>query len=365
MTLYIGLMSGTSMDGIDAAIVDINTHALIHGITKPYSQNLKHKLQRLINEPLLSLADISQVHTEIGKEFAKTVNELLLQAKLTKEAIQAIGSHGQTIAHDVKAQTPYTIQLGCAHTIAEHTQIPVVADFRTRDLVLGGQGAPFAPLYHQHLFANLTNQELAVVNIGGIANISLISKTKPTEGWDVGPGNCLLDAWIAKHQNKTFDYNGDWSRTGKIDDAILYRLQQDPFFTAPKPKSIGKEYFSLSMLENLLPKQYNPADIQATLTTLTAYGISLAINQCPNPVSRLLLCGGGAHNSALREILSQYLPECTIESTEVLGVSPDFLEAQLFAWLASQTMQSIPVDLTTITGSSKRALLGAIYPVNR
>lgn len=365
MTLYIGLMSGTSMDGIDAAILDINTHALIHGLTKPYSHDLKHKLQCLLEEPFIRASELSQLNTHIGREFAIAVKDLLAEAKLSKENIRAIGSHGQTIAHDAKASTPYTIQLGCAHTIAEYTKIPVVADFRTRDLVLGGQGAPFAPIYHQHLFSKITDENLAVVNIGGIANISVISKTQPTVGWDVGPGNCLLDAWIEKHQNKPFDRNGDWSKTGQIYPPLFHALQQDPFFKEPKPKSIGKEYFSLNMLEKLLPAQYNPADIQATLVALTAYGISHAIDTHQNPIHRLLLCGGGAHNSALRKALTQSLPECTIQTTEDVGVCPDFLEAQLFAWLASQTLQSIPVDLSSITGSQKPTLLGAIYPVTR
>jgi anhydro-N-acetylmuramic acid kinase len=364
MPLYIGLMSGTSMDGIDAAIVDTSTHTLIYGITKPYEQELKYQLEQLTKTQLISLADLKKLDTWVGHAFSEAVNDLLKQANMTKKDIKAIGSHGQTIAHNTKTSVPYTVQIGCAHTIAEHTGIPVVADFRTRDLVLGGQGAPFAPIYHQQLFANMSDEDVAIINIGGIANISIVSKTKPISGWDVGPGNCLLDAWIEKQLHQSYDHDGAWAKTGQIDHALLHRLQQDAFFKEAAPKSLGKEYFALSKLEALLPENYNPADVQATLIALTAFGIELAIQQCSDLPSQVFLCGGGAHNSALLDALRNRLPQCFVQSTAAIGVDPDFIEAMLLAWLASQTMQSIPIDLSTITGSRRPALLGAIYSVS-
>ena len=241
MTLYVGLMSGTSMDGIDAALVHIPSNVFECGITKQYSDNVKQRLDHLISGKNLHLAEVCQLNTLIGREFAQAVKELLYKAGVLPKEVRAIGSHGQTVCHDTRSTVPYTLQLGCGHTIASLTGITVAADFRTRDLVNGGQGAPFAPLYHQELFAHL-DEGLAIVNIGGISNITYIAPNQPTSGWDLGPGNCLIDAWIFRHQGKSFDINGIWAGQGEVIQPLLDLLLSDPFFTLPAPKSLGKEY---------------------------------------------------------------------------------------------------------------------------
>ncbi len=210
MSLYIGLMSGTSMDGIDAALLELPSNHLIHGITKQYSDDVRRNLDDLIMGNHLTLASICQLNTLIGREFAEAVRQLLSEIKVHPKEIQAIGSHGQTVCHDTSGNIPYTLQLGCGHTISSLTGITVVADFRTRDLVNGGQGAPFAPLYHQQIFSKV-NESVAVVNIGGIANVTFIAKNQMTRGWDIGPGNCLMDAWIYKNKGALFDKSGVWA----------------------------------------------------------------------------------------------------------------------------------------------------------
>lgn len=360
MALYIGLMSGTSMDGIDAALVEIPSNRLIYGITKKYSDAVKKQLEHLIAERTINLASFCQLNTLVGREFAAAVLELLHAAQVTAESIEAIGSHGQTVCHDAYSPIPYTLQLGCPHTISSLTGINVVADFRTRDIVNGGQGAPFAPLYHQELFSN-QNTDLALVNVGGIANVTLIRPDQETCGWDVGPGNCLMDAWIYQHQGICFDANGDWARQGVLIQSLLDNLLADSFFKKAAPKSIGKEYFSLSWLKPHLRTHYKAVDVQATLLALTAYPIAEAL--VPS-VKQLYLCGGGAHNTRLLHTLSSLLPEVRVNSISDAGLSADYLEAMMFAWFAAQTVRLNPLDLRTITGSKKTAILGALYPVS-
>jgi len=355
-------MSGTSMDGIDVALVQMPSNTLLCGITKKYSDDLKIRIEQMIIGNNISLASICQLNTQIGREFAAAVKELLQEAKVLPEDIKAIGSHGQTLCHDTTSNIPYTLQLGCGHTISSLTGITVVADFRTRDLVNGGQGAPFAPLYHQELFSK-ANEDIAVVNIGGISNITYISKDQRTSGWDVGPGNCLMDAWINQHQGKSFDADGFWASQGIVINPLLEQLLSDPFFGLASPKSIGKEYFSLSWLDNHLKQKYSPVDIQATLSSLTAHTLADTILKNKYNIKQLYLCGGGTHNVYLREQLMALLPDIAVKSVADIGVNPDYLEAMMFAWLAEQTLNENPVDLSTITGSRKPAILGAIYPI--
>ncbi len=361
MTLYIGLMSGTSMDGIDAALVDVTTNELLCGITKKYSDDIKERIDRLLASPKVSLASLCQLNTLIGREFAAAANELLHQVKRSSAEICAIGSHGQTVCHNTNDAIPYTLQLGCGHTISSLTNMTVVADFRTRDLVNGGQGAPFAPLYHEELFRHKTHP-VAIVNIGGISNISFIDVNEPTKGWDVGPGNCLMDAWIFKHYKKAYDAEGAWAKQGNIIEPLLTQLLNDPAILLPAPKSFGKEYFSLTWLESYLKPHYNSTDVQTTLLALTAKTIATTIIHEKKEVKELYLCGGGAHNLALKEILIDLLPQIAVKSSAEIGVDPDYLEAMMFAWLAAQTLNDKRVDLTAITGSKEPVILGAIYP---
>lgn len=359
--LFIGLMSGTSMDGIDAALVDVESNHCIHGITYQYSDYLKYQLQEAMSLKAHSLAWFSQLNRLAGQEFAKAAIELLKQSGVASHDVVAIGSHGQTLCHDTSVNIPYTVQYGCAHTISHMTGMTVVADFRTRDLIAGGQGAPFAPIYHQELFQH-QKSALAVVNIGGIANLSYLQKNKPVSGYDTGPGNCLMDAWIAKHLGKNFDRDGRWAAMGEIIPSLLNDLVNDIYFQRQAPKSIGKEYFSLTWLEGYLSDNYQPCDVQATLKQLTAVTIADSINSLPALPKYLLICGGGVHNQALMASLKELLPDIEVLSTERFRVNPDFIEAMMFAWLAKKALDYMPLDMQHITGAQYPVILGAIYP---
>jgi len=352
------------MDGIDAALIDLPSHQLIHGITKKYSEEVRSALSLLMSELHASLSNLCQLNTLVGRDFAHAVYQLLDESGYSATDIRAIGSHGQTICHDTSTTIPYTLQLGCGHTISSLTGIEVVADFRTRDLVNGGQGAPFAPLYHQELFGKY-GEHAAVVNVGGIANVTFLNPDEEIKGWDVGPGNCLMDVWIMKHHAKGYDESGNWAAQGKVVQPLLEHLLADSFFHQPSPKSIGKEYFSLSWLESHLNNAYKAVDVQATLLALTASCIAESIVESNTTPKKLYLCGGGTHNVHLLNTLSCFLPGINVASVNDLGVNPDYLEAMMFAWLASQTINSIPINLSPITGSKGKAILGAIYPITK
>lgn len=362
MKVYLGLMSGTSMDGIDAALVDVETHKLLGGLTQPYSQQAYQQIQALMKAEHSHLEQIWHLNTLLGKEFANAANNLLQQTQFDRSALAAIGSHGQTIRHEISVDQPYTIQLACPHTIAELTRIPVVADFRTRDLVVGGQGAPFAPLYHEALFRQ-SPEDLAIVNIGGIANISLLSRQNNTFGYDTGPGNCLLDTWVQAQLGTQYDKDGAYAQQGKVIPNLLQALLADPYFQLPYPKSICKSYFSLEWLQAKLLPTYAPEDVQATLLELSAQTIVQAITQNQTSIQRVGVCGGGARNHSLLKRIQTLLPQIKVCSTQDLGIDPDFLEAMMFGWLAHQTLSGIPMDLRHITGARKPSILGAIYRV--
>lgn len=358
--LYIGLMSGTSMDGIDAALVDLNSNQFIAGLTLPYSSKTKLLLLEILAEEKQSLRLLSQLNTVIGREFAEAVLQLLKNLNLSSCDIQAIGSHGQTICHEPDADIPYTIQLGCAHSIAELTGITVVADFRTRDLVLGGKGAPFAPLYHHALFKEKP-LPLVVVNIGGIANLSYLACNDNPRGYDTGPGNCLMDAWVKEQLGKDYDENGLFAASGQVIEELLIALLQDPFFSKRCPKSIGKEYFSKAWLKQHLKLSYKPADVQATLLQLTAKTIASAIIALAANLKTVLVCGGGVHNLSLMQAIKQLLPHLTVQSTSSCALDPDYIEAAMFAFLAEKTLSRTALNLNSITGAKRAAILGTIY----
>lgn len=363
MALYIGLMSGTSMDGVDAVLVDLSTNQCIYGLTRPYSIEAKRFLDDVLNSTTIGLATLSQLNTLLGREFAVSVLLLLEKANCRAQDVVAIGSHGQTICHDATADIPYTVQVACPHTIAQLTGIRVVADFRTRDLVVGGQGAPFAPLYHQELFAK-RKAPMAVVNIGGISNVTFLDESNITRGYDIGPGNCLMDAWINQTLKQPYDNNGAWGASGDVIQLLLSELLDDPFFKLPSPKSIGKEYFSLSWLLPKLQVNYRPVDVQATLCELTATTISSAIKDHSDRPSSVVICGGGVHNGALLNALQRHFDQSSVVSSALFGVNPDFIEAMLFAWLAEKAIHEIPLDLMSLTGATQPVILGAIYPAS-
>lgn len=362
MKLMIGLMSGTSMDGIDAALVDVDNNTLVFGLTKPYGDKVKRNLQSILNQATTTVRALSQLNTLLGREFAAAVNQLLVMTGTAASEVVAIGSHGQTICHDATVEIPYTVQLGCAHTIAELTGITVVADFRTRDLVLGGRGAPFAPIYHQEVFAE-KKRPLAIVNIGGIANISFLSEEGGVRGYDTGPGNCLMDAWIQKHIGLAFDTHGEWAATGKVNQEVLAHLLADPSFSRPPPKSLGKEYFSLDWLSGFLPTGMAEEDVQATVMALTARSIANAVKQHEESFTQVAICGGGVHNTHLMQMIANELPDKEIVSTKQWGVDPDYMEAMMFAWLADKAISKQAIPMQRITGARSSAILGVIYPV--
>lgn len=348
------------MDGIDTALVDVDTHTCIAGVSYPYSRQTRGLLKHCSESSTLSLTDLCQLDVLIGREFAAAVNCLLEQHPQYRHQIKAIGSHGQTVCHDAKAAIPYTLQLGCAHTIAELTGITTVADFRTRDLVLKGQGAPFAPIYHQAI-CHSQMLPLALINIGGIANITYLQPNNHVSGYDIGPGNCLMDAWIFEQQQLAFDKNGDWAASGRVIVPLLDTLLADDFLQIQAPKSIGKEYFSLDWLKKAEIKGYLAQDIQATLLQLTIETIKCAVNNLPLLPRTVLIAGGGVHNRLLMQGLQQALPEVSVQSSASVNINPDFLEAMMFAWLAEKTITQTPLDMRNITGANKKAVYGVIY----
>lgn len=361
MTVYLGLMSGTSMDGIDAAITNVSKNQLLAAKTYPYKESVRRQLQSFLDNERHSIAEYCHLNSVLGKEFASAANALIAANPQLARQIKAIGSHGQTLAHDTLNELPYTLQFGCGHTIAEETGYPVVADFRARDLVLGGQGAPFAPAYHQHLFAR--EGSIAVVNIGGICNVTLLGKGK-VQGFDVGPGNCLLDAWIEQNLNKTYDDCGQWARKGKVQESLLTQLLADPYFQRPAPKAIGKEYFSLDWLATFMKEDYRAVDIQATLAQLTVRTLAESINAADKneETKAIVICGGGAHNTYMLEQLAAQFPAKKVTTSAAYGINPDFIEAMMFAWLAEKTMTNTAIDLRNITGSCSPTILGTIFP---
>lgn len=365
---YIGLMSGTSVDGIDAALVEFrnNTPRLINFDFTPFDQTTKDTIKRLSHPgQAILLRDYGALDCHLGHLFASACQRLIEQTALSNQDICAIGSHGQTVYHAPEIALPFSLQIGDPNLIAEITGITTVADFRRRDIAVKGQGAPLVPAFHQAVFSH-ADENRCIVNIGGIANITVLTQTEPVIGFDTGPGNTLMDLWIHQHLGQQFDSNGTWARTGKVQPHLLTQLKQDPYFSAQPPKSTGKEYFSLTWLEQTITdiQQYKPEDIQASLCQLSAETIADAIKKyCPNN-QRTLICGGGIHNQYLLKLIEQELGQ-SVSSTEAFGVNPDHVEAIAFAWLARQSLNHLPGNLKEVTGAETPVILGGIYPGNR
>jgi anhydro-N-acetylmuramic acid kinase len=366
--LYVGLMSGTSLDGIDASLIDFENHKtqLIAFDYLPFSSDIRNAIQRL-NEPetLISLKDYGALDTRLGHLFAEAVNSLLAKAQVPASSVLAIGSHGQTIYHAPDIQFPFSLQIGDPNIIAEKTGITTVADFRRRDIAVNGQGAPLVPAFHKAVF-NHPTEHRCIVNIGGIANITVLPayQSSKVTGFDTGPGNTLMDLWINQHRNLAYDKNGDWARTGKINYDLVKYLKQDAYFSALPPKSTGKEYFSLSWLnQKIKSANYKAEDIQSSLCFLTAITICEAIQKYAPLTERVLICGGGIHNAYLLELIRQNL-NCPVNSTEPYGIHPDHVEAIAFAWLARQTLNHQPGNLKEVTGANKAVILGGLYRGN-
>jgi len=366
--LYIGLMSGTSTDGVDAALVDFgnNTVELVDFVFHPFDAGLKAAIRRLSNtHNRVSLVEYGGIDCHLGRLFAHAANVLIANNRLSANSIQAIGSHGQTVCHAPNSPFPFSLQIGDPNIIAENTGITTVADFRRRDIACNGQGAPLVPAFHQALFRHPALNR-CIVNIGGIANITVLpaskNQNKKVFGFDTGPGNTLMDEWVFRYQSLPFDRNGDWAKTGAINHPLVGKLKQDAYFRLPPPKSTGKEYFSLEWLGHFISgHDCSPEDIQASLCQLTAVSICDAIRDYAPMTEEVLICGGGAHNGFLIDRISTQLA-CPIVSTAHYGVDPDHVEAMAFAWLARQTLKGLPGNLTEVTGSDHPRCLGGIYP---
>ncbi len=369
--LYIGLMSGTSIDGIDAALVDFSqaehsaTQAkLIHKHSHKWPDDIQQALIKARDIPDDELSSISSLDLDTAKIFAEACLKVLEHTPYNSPDITAIGSHGQTIRHRPDIDTPFSLQIGNAEKLAELTGIDVVSDFRTADIKAGGQGAPLAPAFHQAVFQHDETSRV-IVNIGGIANITVLPKDKNTlvSGFDCGPGNTLMDAWISRHKQQSYDAEGAFASSGRTNATLLARLLMDDYFQLAPPKSTGFEYFNLQWLDkhlaNTPASTMDSADIQSTLCDLTATSIIRAINQYAPDTGEIYICGGGAHNKTLMQKL-QTLTKSSVTTTEVLGVHPDWVEAMAFAWLAYQNIHQQTGNLPSVTGAGKTVVLGVL-----
>ena len=367
--LYLGLISGTSADGIDAALVRFagdGGHAdceLLHGDTLRWDDRLRERLVALgQGGDCTSLDEIGHLDVQVAHAFADAAEHLLRVAGVPASAVRAIGSHGQTIRHRPDTRWPFTWQLGDGNVIAERTGITTVADFRRRDVAAGGHGAPLLPALHAALLRS-PDETRAVLNLGGIANLTLLPRDGAVRGFDTGPANALLDAWCARHTGAAFDADGLFAASGQIDPALLATLLEERWFALPPPKSTGREQFHLAWLQaGLGSTPREPGDVQATLAELTAASVANALLATQPDTARLLVCGGGVHNPFLLARIRAWLPGVTVESTAVHGVDPDFIEAMGFAWLARETLAGRPGNLPAVTGARGGRVLGAIHP---
>ena len=364
--LFVGLLSGTSIDAIDAALFRIEGHSIrmLSALAVPIAPSIKSELLYLTECDTVSPERIGLVDRQFGACLADAAMRLLTSAGEPPEAIRAIGSHGQTIRHrparDGTLTSGFTWQIGDPNTIAETTGICTVADFRRRDVAAGGQGAPLVPAFHLWAFGSGT-RERVIVNIGGMANISVL-RPSSVHGFDTGPGNALLDGWNRRHGRGDYDRDGDWARSGSVDSRLIARLLEHPYLGLAAPKSTGREEFNLAWLDGLLNGLDVAArDVQATLLTFTAATIANAILDTLPESGEVFVCGGGIHNACLMEQLRKRLQPRQVESTAALGIEPDWVEAGLFAWLARQTLSGRPGNLPSVTGAGHAVVLGAIH----
>lgn len=362
MSLYLGLMSGTSMDAIDVALVDFDARPLRTLITRavPYDPALKRRLSALIDAPeAVSLDELGQLDVAVAGAFASATNDVLREAGVAPDAVTALGSHGQTIRHRPDVSLPFSLQIGDPNTLCEMTGITVVADFRRRDVAAGGQGAPLVPVFHDQAFRGA--QERVIVNLGGIANVTLLSPGRAVSGFDTGPGNRLLDAWIARHRGLGFDLDGAWARTGTVNAPLLHRLLEEPYLRLPPPKSTGRELFNLTWLdERLSTTALRPEDVQATLLEFTAATVGAAV--CRHaPGAAVYVCGGGAHNGDLLDAIRRRVGPAAVASTAALGLDPDYVEAVAFAWFAARTLGGLTSSAASVTGARGARILGGVY----
>ena len=365
--LYIGLMSGTSMDGIDAVLVDFSgaQPELISTHSHRWPDDIQQALIAAREIPDEQFSSLSSLDLQTAEIFADACFELLKKSSHQAQDIIAIGNHGQTIRHRPDISNPFSLQIGNAEKLAAITTIDVISDFRTADIAASGQGAPLAPAFHQAMFQHQRSKRV-IVNIGGISNITVLpcnsnqSEADPAVvGFDCGPGNTLMDAWIWRHQQQQYDADGALAASGKTDARVLANLLMDDYFQLQPPKSTGFEYFNIAWLDQHIGSQMNCSDIQSTLCDLTATSIIRAINQYAENTDEIYICGGGIHNKELMHRL-QKITKCSVSSTEALGVHPDWVEAMAFAWLAYRNRHQQTGNLPSVTGAIKAVILGEL-----
>ena len=367
--LYIGVMSGTSLDGVDCALVAFENDniKLINHDVFAMPLTLKQDVLAICIGQTTTLKAVGELDRKLGYLFADAVKQLLAKNNLSAQNITAIGNHGQTVFHQPTGESPFTMQIGDANIIACQTGITTIADFRRKDMALGGQGAPLVPAFHSVVFS-AQQSTCIVLNIGGIANISVLRKDQAVIGYDTGPGNMLMDAWIEKKQGKKYDKDAAFAKTGNLNKQLLKLLLTEAYFSLPAPKSTGRELFNLPWLETkltLLSEVISAQDVQATLAVYTATSIANEITKFKQGCQpELLVCGGGAHNPLLMNTLKTLLPEWDIKLTNEKGIDCDYMEAIAFAWLAQRRVHNLPSNLPEVTGASKRASLGVIYPAD-
>ncbi len=363
--LYIGLMSGTSLDGIDAALLDLGAEQprLLTAICQPLPTGLRSELAELCHGCDDEIERMGRADRALGLLLAETVEALIARSGVPRQAIRAIGSHGQTIRHRPDGALPFTLQIGDPATLAHQTGITTVADFRRRDVAAGGQGAPLVPPFHRAVFSG--DRARAIVNIGGMANITALGSDTPLLGFDTGPGNVLLDSWAQRHGRGSCDIDGQWAGGGTVVGSLLQQLLGESFFQLAPPKSTGRELFSPAWLDHqllLFGDEIDPADVQATLAELTATTIADAIVSLSFTVDEVYICGGGACNRDLIQRLARLLQPRLLASTATLGIAPEWVEAAAFAWLAQQTLAGLPGNEPSVTGAARPCVLGAIHP---
>lgn len=369
--IFIGLMSGTSLDGVDVAMVDFSpSPRLLHTHFMPYPQALRAKILALQHPTENELESTQLISNQLAMLYAEAVKQLLIATSISTSEITAIGCHGQTIRHrpGFEDGIGFTLQIGNPALLAELTNITVIADFRSRDIAAGGQGAPLVPAFHQAVFAD-SNANRALINIGGIANITYLGKEGQVFGFDSGPGNMLLDAWIKQHKNLDYDANGAWAQTGKVIEPLLSKMLAEPYFSLAPPKSTGRDLFNDHWLTALLSSDtylvssnaYLAEDVARTLVALTAQTIYDALQSNCENVDEIYLCGGGAHNNLLQLSLQTLLGDKKVTTTDTLGIGVDWVEAIAFAWLAKQCLDKQTANLPEVTGAKGSRILGAIY----
>jgi anhydro-N-acetylmuramic acid kinase len=363
--LFVGAISGTSADGVDVALVRFSGPRceLLGSLTQVYPAAVHaHVLQLSQGDPQTTLDALGELDVAVAEAFADAILTLLDRLSVEPSKIAAIGSHGQTLRHRPLGNYPFTLQIGDPNRIAERCGITVVADFRRRDVAAGGHGAPLVPAFHARMFGS-NNESRAILNIGGIANLSLLPGHGQTRGFDTGPGNGLMDAWIKRCTGANYDMNGEFASNGRIDQALLHTLREDAYFSLPPPKSSGRDHFHLPWLERHIGgRELSAADVQATLCALTIHTIVDALRLSQPDTKRILVCGGGVHNRHLMQGLCAALPHICVESTADHGVDPDAIEAMTFAWLARETLAGRPGNLREVTGARGPRILGGIYP---